>query len=280
LIGYDALNALIVRGSEDAIQEVMEILQLIDVPPKQIQIETRYVTLTTNKANDLGISWAVSNGELATSSQSSVAGTHALRYAVGNFTATIEALIRESKGKVINAPTVVIQNGQIGAIGVFQDRPFFIPNISTNQFGIREVQYEVQSFQAGTFLFVLARITGVPPNESITFTLMPQVSDFAGEVVSPDGQRLPIQIQQTIQTTLRVKDGETIAMGGLMRKDNVESEEKVPLLGDLPWLGPLLFRNRTHSNQTSELLIFVTPTIIRDPETEAVAEQARPRVAP
>jgi type II secretory pathway component GspD/PulD (secretin) len=280
LIGYDALNSLIVRGTSDAIAEVLEILSLIDLPPRQIQIETRYVTLTTNQANAFGFSWAIGNGEFATSSQSSYAGTHALRYAVGNFTGQIEALIRQSKGKVINAPTVAVQNGQPGMIMVGKTQPVFIPNIETNQFGIRTVEYEIEEFPAMTGLMVIARITGVPPKESITVYLSPQVQDFAGVVSSPDGQStVPIITQQFVYTVLRVKDGETIAMGGLMRKNEDYEEEKVPLLGDLPFIGQL-FRNHRKSNDTSELFIFVTPTIIRDEETEEVLEQARPVMAP
>jgi type II secretory pathway component GspD/PulD (secretin) len=97
-------------------------------------------------------------------------------------------------------------------------------------------------------------------------TLAPQVSGIAGSSVSPSGQQFPNITQQQIFVTCRVKNGDTIVLGGLNTKNDQTSVNKIPILGDLPIIGQF-FRDTNTADNTSELLIFVTPTIVTDDET-------------
>ena len=90
---------------------------------------------------------------------------------------------------------------------------------------------------------------------------MPQLSDIEKFVTMGTNGDMPIVNSQYVQTQRRVANGETIVLGGLIRKNSTTSVEKIPLLGDLPIVGPL-FRNTKEQVDDKELLIFLTPTII------------------
>lgn len=275
-IGFDLLNALIVVGTPDAIEALREIVALLDVAPKQIEIEARFVTIRVQDEERLGITWALSNGQTSISSLTAVPGDVGVRYAIGNFNAELQTLINEQKARVINAPTVATQNGQPATLTIGTEVPFFPSVVQTTQFGTTVQVGAPSTITVGTSLFVVPRITGTPPNESITVLVVPIVQDIAGTATSPDGQQVPISNTQQIFTTLRVRDGETIALGGLIRKDEDENIHKVPLLADLPIIGRL-FQSRTTRATDSELIIFITPRIIRE---EMVGPATAPALAP
>ncbi|MFO7945710.1 MAG: hypothetical protein R6V19_02700, partial [Armatimonadota bacterium] len=79
----------------------------------------------------------------------------------------------------------------------------------------------------------------------------------------PDGSSYPIITEQEVYTSVTVQDGESIVMGGLIRKDNSVTHQETPLLSKLPVIGKL-FRSKSYKTSNSELLIFVTPKIVRD----------------
>jgi type II secretory pathway component HofQ len=91
--------------------------------------------------------------------------------------------------------------------------------------------------------------------------LRPGVADTGAIVTGPDGNAIPEQRTQELFTQRRVANGETIVVGGFIRKNNSESYQKIPVLGDLPLVGSL-FRTVNKTSQDRELLIFITPTII------------------
>jgi len=100
-------------------------------------------------------------------------------------------------------------------------------------------------------------------DDSVTLYLEPTLEDQIGEVVGPGGEAVPIITTQYVSTTVTVPDGDTVVMGGLIRKDESTNYNHTPLLSKLPIIGPL-FRSKTFRQSNSELLIFVTPQIIRE----------------
>jgi type II secretory pathway component GspD/PulD (secretin) len=104
-------------------------------------------------------------------------------------------------------------------------------------------------------------------DDSVSLYLMPNVSNVAGYVEAPDGSRAPIITYQTVETMVRVKDGETMVLGGLITKDDSTTKLHTPLLSRIPVLGKL-FDSRSKTLNDTELLIFVTPRILRDAPTD------------
>src|SRR5690606_2153811 len=109
-----------------------------------------------------------------------------------------------------------------------------------------------------SFLQVRPRING---DNTITMTLAPQIQNISGIRTGPDGSTFPESTFQGVNVAIRVKDGETIALGGLTAKQDTFTEQRIPLLSDLPIIGQL-FRRRQTNQISSELIIFVTPKIV------------------
>lgn len=264
LVGYDLISALVVRGEPDAIEELRELVELLDLPPQQIEVEARFVSLSVSDADSLGISWTMTDGTTTVTGSTPAQGgaSIAIRTATGNFQTLITAIVRNNQGKVVNAPKVATQNGQPAMVAFQQTIPVTISDTVITD-ASQTVSTTIETIPVTTALIVVPRVTGQPPNESITTVIQPQVADVTGFVDNPSGGTIPIVAMQQISTMLRVRNGETIALGGLVRKNNSYSTTKIPLLGDLPFIGSL-FRSNTRNLDESELLIFVTPTIMRE----------------
>ncbi len=107
-------------------------------------------------------------------------------------------------------------------------------------------------------LNVIPRING---DDSITLTGLVIFSDVTGTITNPSGGSIPITITQPVTITRIVRNGDSMVIAGLTRKRDNVSTNKVPLLGDLPLIGTL-FRSRNVTTDDSELVVFITPTII------------------
>ncbi|NUP99539.1 MAG: type II secretion system protein GspD, partial [Armatimonadetes bacterium] len=241
-----------------------ELVELIDVAPQQIAVEARFVTLSANDADSFGVVWTLTDGTNTISGSTPGQGGASIAFqtATGNFQALITAITRNNRGKVVNAPVVATQNGQPAVVAFQQTVPVTISDTVVTD-ASQTVSTTIETIPVTTALVVVPRVTGAPPDESITTIISPQVADIIGFVDNPSGGTIPIVATQTISTLLRVRNGETIALGGLIRKNNSESSTKIPFLGDLPFIGQL-FRSRTRNTDESELMIFLTPTIIRE----------------
>jgi type II secretory pathway component GspD/PulD (secretin) len=109
-------------------------------------------------------------------------------------------------------------------------------------------------------LSVRPRING---DGTVTMGLQPQISDFGQLRRGPDGTEIPDTLTQFLLVVVRVKSGDTVALGGLTRKMDNSSRSKIPILSDLPIIGQL-FQGRNSQRSTQELTVFVTPTILED----------------
>ena len=119
--------------------------------------------------------------------------------------------------------------------------------------------YNIESVSVSNTLEVTPRING---DDSITMYLTPTISDTPGVVTAPDGSTYPIVSSQSVTTQVTVNDGETLAIGGLMRKNESVNIHKTPLLSQIPIIGRLFTATQKNINN-SELIILVTPQIVR-----------------
>ena len=98
---------------------------------------------------------------------------------------------------------------------------------------------------------------------TITLYLSPQISNFVGFSTGPNGEEIPNQVTQQISVVARVRNNETIVLGGLTQNNENDNTSSIPVLGQLPIIGQF-FRLNTKDRSNSELLIFVTPSVIED----------------
>jgi type II secretory pathway component GspD/PulD (secretin) len=112
---------------------------------------------------------------------------------------------------------------------------------------------------------ITLKVTGkASPDGTVTLYVHPEVSIIRDFLNVGGGISLPQISTRYVDTTVRVKDGETIAIGGLIREQDIENIRKVPFLGDLPFFGPLLFKNKQKTKTNSNLVIFITSRVIKE----------------
>jgi type II secretory pathway component GspD/PulD (secretin) len=256
-------NALLVRGTREELDEFREMLAMLDIPQKQVEIATKWVDVQTTAARALGIDWAVTNGAWEIFNLGFAPGEAAnngIRYGRGRWWAELAVLENTSQATVINEPRVVCMNGMPGTIAFATEIPYFAATISFNQFGQRTVDYTSEFVSVSNELSVVPQIN---PDDSVKMLLAPQLEDQIGTVEGPNGERIPIVTTQFVETMVRVADGETVVLGGVIRSDESTNVRRTPLLSDIPIIGRL-FESRRVEKTSTELLIFVTPKIIRD----------------
>jgi general secretion pathway protein D len=263
IMPYPLDNSLIVRGDDEGISELKEMIAKFDIAPKQILIKAEFVEISTSAAKTLGINWSLDRLGTSLSTEFNTPGNITLGYANGNVMASLKAQLSESKGKLINAPLVRTMNNVPGVIRFSTIVPYLSSEIIYNSQGNPSTITIPEFLDISSELLVLPRVNNA--DNTITCFIQPTISDSPGSVDTPNG-KIPITTQQQVVTTGRVPNGETIVLGGLIRKSDNVNVNKIPLLGDIPLIGTL-FRSMNKDIDDKELLIFLTPTIV--PEKSA-----------
>ena len=282
-------NVLVVKDTADVISNVKRMLDILDIPVKQVVIEARMVTIDDGFDEALGVRWGVTktdghgNGTSGTIEGNdgagnndgsstitrpgvedrlnvnlpvtNAAGTLAFQVArLANGTLLdleLSALEKESKAEIIASPRVTTANQKPALI----EQGTEIPYVESSSSGATSVTFK----KAVLSLKVTPQIT--PDNRVILDLTVTQ--DTKGETV-PTGTGDAVSINaQSITTQVLVNNGETLVLGGIYQQTIKSDVSKVPLLGDIPGLG-YLFKKTTSENKKRELLIFVTPRIVTD----------------
>lgn len=263
-ISYDPTdNSIVVRGSEEDIAELQRNINLFDVAPKQVQIKVEFVTTSSSLAKSLGFDWLYERGTMITGNRP---GTFArsgdpifLNYATGNVTARMRALIQAGQGKTVQAPVIRTLNNQPASIQQIVQTFIWINQVVSNGNNVIIVPQPFQ-MNLNTGLAVAPRIN---EDGTVTCFLNVPIQGFGQVRRGPNGQEIPDTFTQQIAVVARVRSGETIALGGMTSKTETGSESRFPVLGDLPIVGQF-FRSKTQDRNNSELIIFVTPTVLED----------------
>jgi len=259
---YDpATNSFLVFGTQDAINQLRGIIEQLDVAPRQVIVKLEFITASRSFENALGIDFLYTRGTLFAGNRPGSFARNAdpvfINYTTGNVAMRLRTVLTEGNGRVVNAPIVRTLENQPAT---------FVSNVATYIFsvvsqngpgGITTVFQPIQ-VNSTTSINVKPRVNG---DGTITMYLTPQISEFGEIRRSPDGSEFPDILTQAIALVCTVKDGETIALAGLTRKQDRQSVSRIPILSDLPLIGRL-FRGRTTSLNNQDLIIFVTPRIV------------------
>jgi len=263
IVANDLDNSIIVRGTPEAIEYIRRILRFLDVAPKQVLIRAEFVTVSRNDAEKFGIDWNLARVNLQAGA-SGLADRSApvfVNYATGNLVANLRALLSEGRGRVVNAPVVVTQNNSPASVTFFTLDYVEQQFVVFNQAGQPTTFSTFVPVQIPTFLSVTPRVNA---DGTITLTLFPQVT--APKRIRVGGRDLPGADTQAVLTVRRIRSGETLVIGGLITRSDNTATTKIPLLGDLPVIGQF-FRSRERAIVETELLIFVTATVLDEEES-------------
>ncbi|WP_372881176.1 type IV pilus secretin PilQ [Psychromonas sp.] len=264
-------NTVLIKDTAVVIDSVKEMIEILDIPVQQVVIEARMVTVSDSVGEALGIQWGVtSDGSniktsgtfdgletgSATTDQLNVnlgasnpAGTIAFNIGTDLLDLQLSALESESKAEIIASPRITTANQQTATI----EQGTEIPYVESSSSGATSIAFK----KAVLSLKVTPQIT--PDNKVILDLVITQ--DTLGETVTVNGSDSVAIDTQEITTQVLVDNGETLVLGGIYQQRVSLTVTKVPVLGDIPFLGAL-FRRTSEDNDKSELLIFVTPRIV------------------
>lgn len=257
-------NAVVVTAPSQMLAKIGADLQKLDVPAPQILIEAIAVELSDTKDLDIGL--RVGSVDRTSFTSVDVPGGTITYNTIGtlprDFEISLRALELKGKARVRARPQMAVVNGRTADIFIGAQR-FILTQ--TNQYG--QTQTRIQPVDVGVKLSITPLTGG---NNEITTRIAPEVSNIT-ELDLQTG--LPLLSTRRANTTVRVKDGETIAIGGLTLNQEQTRKGKIPILGDIPLLGNL-FRSRNKNQVETELVIFVTPRILSNSPVPATVPEA------
>lgn len=290
------LNAIIARGSPAAIAEIGGLIGQLDQRRPQVLIEAAIVEISGNAAEQLGIQFGLGDAALegtfgATSfpvpgpsvanvlsvlgvPASVVVGGEGLSagFGAGGFSILVRALARSTRANLLSTPSITTLDNQPAEIVVAQNVPFVTGSFSLD--GTSNDPFTtIERQDVGITLRVLPRIY---QGDVVRLEISQEASSLAGSSV-PGAADL-ITNRRSIKTTVLADDGGTVALGGLITDDRIETESQVPLLGDVPVVGRL-FRSDSVSGDKRTLFVFMRPTILRNQgDVEAAAAEPYDRL--
>jgi general secretion pathway protein D len=268
----DINNSLVIQATSVDYAYLLETIKKMDVLPRQALIDARIFEVDLQDTDTLGIGAALrakTTGNLTTGSVNMVDGalsgdgilSASTFIPIGNareIIAALHALHTKNKVKVLEAPSVLALDGQMAQIMVGAEVPYPGTSFTPSNGGTTtSVQYR----DTGVNLQVIPRISA---SGAVTLDLVQEVSD-TGSPVNVGGETAPSFKKTSVQTTLTVKDGETVAIAGLIRDGNDLTRSGVPLLSQIPILGSL-FGTTQKTSHRNELIIMITPHVVRTPE--------------
>jgi general secretion pathway protein D len=306
-------NALVITAGQRSMRALNAVIDKLDIRRPQVYVEAIIAEVTVDKTADLGVNWALDGsansvgiggfvspvagssivdlveGALASSSSASSTATTATStsgsglndttlngatFGIGrlkasgiNFAMMLRALQSDSRTNILGTPSVVTRDNQEAKMEVAQEVPFLTGQYSTTN-GTGSAFQTIQREEVGTILTVTPTI-----NEGDTVLLKLQV-ESSSLAASSEGAVDLVTNKREITTSVLIKDGGTLVLGGLIQDSVTNSDEQIPLLGSIPIIGEL-FRTRNTEKTKTNFLIFLQPHILRTDAQAAVETDAK-----
>ncbi|MBI5709844.1 MAG: hypothetical protein HZC42_05975 [Candidatus Eisenbacteria bacterium] len=275
-------NRLVVVTSPRIISEIEEIVRVMDVPAKQVTLEARIVEVSTDAAKKLGIDWdqlnrqgfVIVEGEPSgsaprggfpdsvswfrnTSGRKDLFNTRELWRQGYAWRTALDFLIHDGNARVLATPRIATLNGREASILIGSRIPFTVTGTVFAGGGAAPVE-RIEREEVGIKLRITPLINA---DGYITTQITPEVSSVVG--FQGRNNDLPVVATRQASTTVRLKDGSSVIIGGLLSEEKTTDVTRVPILGDIPGLG-VLFQHRSVTTTKRDLVIEVTPRIMAE----------------
>ena len=276
--GGPRATQVVVVDLQDVVDRVEALLNEMDKPQLQVSIEVRMIETNVDKKTSAGFNWPTSlttkahgilqntQSSSSTSSNAEALGQIQLpdgrwewgKLSVEQVKLVLDFLAQSGNSKLISDPKITTLDNHAAEISIST----VIPIQTINRFSEAGATQDIVSFQDERVGISLLVTPHVVDSDNITLDVNPTVAEIIG-YAGPDGNQKPITSERTVQTTITVRNGETAALGGLLKENNIENVQKVFFLGSIPILGNL-FRHKTVETSTTDLMILITPSIVRN----------------
>ena len=333
IVYIPAQTLLIVKNTSESLENFERLLNKLNVPPVQVEIEARFVEIGQTDLEELGLEWLLTDNWKLAEKQSglppsmreriqmnknnitkglrelnlsggsavpAVSGTMGSIVSISSIltnpelTVVLHALEQKTGANLLSAPKVTTKSGSQAEIKVveeiiypteYQQQAQSIGTTSAGNQSLVQIVVTPSAFETrDTGVILQVTPTVGPDNETIDLAMVPQVvelaewKDYGSDVPTGDANRTqhltlnqPFFHSRSITTSISIWDGQTVVMGGLITEQQQNSEDKIPLLGDIPLVG-YLFKTKTSQSVKKNLLIFVTANLV-DPAGNKIKKE-------
>ncbi len=274
-------NSVIINAQPDLMQQIESVIARLDIRRAQVYVEAIIVEVANTDAAQLGVQWANTKGGginfSSTSAQASlfsaasgdgviesIAGSvygGVMGFYSGNWMSLATALRTDNRSNVLSTPSIVTLDNEEAEFTVGQEVPVVTGSQSSLSSDASNIYKTVERKSVGTKLKFTPQIN---EGDSVLLVMEQEVSSVDSTTATSDYG--PTFNMRNIKNSVLVKSGETVVLGGLISEDEQEVVSKVPILGDIPFLGAL-FRATSTSKEKRNLMVFIHPVILRDPDT-------------
>ena len=268
--GAGRLDMMIITDTLTNLDRIRELIDKLDVAPIQVTIDAHIYEIDKNKETQVGVNWqkivpveGTSDSNLLDISiaptTADAGGTGVFRFgslSMNQFQAVLSTLNTNSFAKVLSNPVITTLNNHTANISVGQAISY-ISASTVSEAG--QVSNTVESVEANIELNVTPSVTG---NDEVFLDIKPKISNVLG-YTTLGGNQTPNLSNREATTQVICKNNHTIVIGGMMKTDKSNTINKVPILGSIPGIGKL-FQSKNVKEITTELIIFITPHIVRE----------------
>lgn len=293
IVADDNSNTLLISAPPEQMDLIQQMLEELDVLPPQVHIRAIIAEVTMTRDTSLGFQWNWLQ-TLGPYGGAEVVGDFATDFGLGEsgeegetgsglglfgqissdeFAGVLHALTTDSRVRILSSPTIFTANNETARTSISQGIPF-VTGIIDYPTGVGASSRSVTYEDVGIVLEVTPRVT---QGNVVRMDIDVQANEL-GSSISVAGQDFPSTNQRVARGVVNVKHGYTVVLGGLMRDSIRRSATRVPILGDIPIIGSL-FRSTSSKREKSELLLFLTPHVVRTPtEAARLTDRAKSRL--
>lgn len=254
IIAYPETNSLLVKGTRDEIRFVRNLIEALDEKKRQIELALWIIDLQKDDLEQLGVNWQGSfsiGGQFGAGFNKATHGSPMASLEGTQFIASIMALARDNKAQIVSRPVLLTQENTPAMFD--NNRTFYTPLISERAVELQHVTY-------GTLIHVLPRFT---TTDEVELSLNIEDGNEVPRNEEALSGALPTVGRTKISTVARVPKGKSLLIGGYTRGESGNQIEKIPILGDLPFIGSA-FRYRQSHNKNTVRVFLITPREIDD----------------
>ncbi len=278
-----ATNSLIIMADKEDYMVLEDVIRKLDIPRSMVYIEALIMEVDMNKSLNIGIDWTAFGKGTVAGRETLLGGGFASGFpqatdllqggltlgmltepltiagvTVSNITAIVNAVKTDDDFRILSTPQVLTTDNEEARIVVGENRPFQTRSTTDTSGGTFE------SFEYRDVAKTLKITPHVTEDRLVRMTINLEVTTINQAATLTTASTLPVTNKRTVDTTVIVKDEQTVVIGGLIDDSTTVNESKVPVLGDIPLLG-WLFRNKSDNNVKTNLYIFITPRVIKSP---------------
>lgn len=304
VVADERTNSVTLVGRADLVAIATDQITRIDVRRRQVAVNVRVIDIDLNALDAFGTSFSFQNGLFGVLSsgglgilnigdggtpnpvsQATPTGTPILPRTLGgpgtnatsgNFLAQLLGTVQNGNGKIITDPTLIVQEGQTATVQLTQD----VVTELTQTIEVTETgtltTLDIETEPAGLILQI--DVDRIDDNGFVSLSVAPSISAPTDSFTSDAGTFFLLSERQISSGQVRIRDGQTLLLSGIIQESERNSINKIPILGDIPILGAL-FRSTVTDNQRRELIVLLTPQILDDSDQSTFGYQYTPSEA-